>query len=82
MSGVDVLAVMDELAEDLFDERMATSANELEVVRAAVAELIEAMGTIHKNLYQLHVSGDAGRMVEDELEIAAAALRRVKGEIE
>ncbi|MDZ5813874.1 hypothetical protein U4I65_02335 [Stenotrophomonas maltophilia] len=39
---VDVLAVMDDAAEVLLDERMGSTASRLECARAAVAELIEA----------------------------------------
>ncbi len=76
MSGVD----------DEVDWGAVADAERAEWARSELEDrldgLVEAMETLHERLYQLHISGDAGRMVEDEVEIAATALRRVKGEAE
>lgn len=74
--AVDVLAVMDEVAEVLLDERRGSTAIRLERARAAVAELIEALAEVKQ---WSDVSG-----IDDEwpdvMERVNAALARVKGE--
>lgn len=80
---VDVLAVMDQAAEVLLDERRATCANRLEDARAAVAELIEAAAPVSEaavkhygNCMGLHLELTGVGGLNERL---AAALSRVKG---
>ena len=49
MSGVNVLAVMDDAIEVLLDERSGKTAINLDAARASVAELIEACCYLKRN---------------------------------
>lgn len=47
MSGVDVLAVLDELVADMGEPLPGTTSHKLHQVRDAVAELVRAVDEIH-----------------------------------
>jgi hypothetical protein len=86
VSGVDVLAVLDDLVADMGDTP-GTTGHQVEQARAAVAELIEAAGAAHHHLKELRrrVSAtnldDADYLTEVESDTSAlrAALARCRG---
>jgi hypothetical protein len=47
---------------------------------ASAPDLLEALIVLHQRLEQLDASGDAGRMVEDEVEIARAVIAKATGQ--
>ncbi len=78
-TSVDVLAVMDDAAKVLIDERMGATASLLEVARAEVAELIEAMENLFgaDMEYCMEMDGKADQL--EAVNFAKSALARVKG---